>query len=100
MINLSEASGKPNSIEEDSGCTRPRELVHPAVLRNVAVAGEPHQLYTGEAPRRKVKTTATFPNDPRVIYKTLTFRIDRETSRRNIVDEDPLSGSVNGHTPP
>ena len=62
-----------NSIEDNS-----REFVRPAVHRNVVVPGDAHEPYTGEAPRKKLKAMATFPNDPRVIHKTR----EKETRKR------------------
>ena len=61
MANLTEASDIPNSIEEVSG---------KSTQWNVAVPAHPNQWYTGEAPRKKVKTALSFPNDVRVIHKT------------------------------
>ena len=53
-------------------------------------------------PRKKIKTMATLPNDPRVIYKTrkrfnssLTVRKNWNASEISILKEDPLSGPAN-----
>ena len=87
MANLIEASDTPNSIEEDSGRSA------------LALASSSFS----EAPRKKVKTTATFPNNPRVIHKDrkrfnggLTISKNRDSRERSIVAKDPLSGLVNG----
>ena len=77
------------------------KLVGFAVSRNIAV---PPVSDKCEAPREKIETAMTFPDDSEVIHKTrqrsyggLTVRKDRDTNDWSTVDKDPFSGSVNDH---